>query len=166
MMPTSEEGSEPVHLNTISMLGQAYSLLGFQIVDGVVGAGFPQKPKHSAVFAQIDPNGSRLTELAHRANITPQAMGELIDELEDFGYLTRQPDTTDRRAKLIVLTDEGRAAVEAGRQTIVGLERRITETLGAKGHKALREMLTKLLADAESPPEKVSPPPETGTRSR
>ena len=37
--------------NTIAMLGRAYSLLGFQIVDGVVGAGFPQKPSHSAVFA-------------------------------------------------------------------------------------------------------------------
>ena len=49
-------------LNTISMLGQAYSLLGFQIVEGVVGAGYPQKPKHSAVFAQISPEGSRLTE--------------------------------------------------------------------------------------------------------
>jgi len=147
---TDKGGSEvPAHLNTISMLGQAYSLLGFQIVDGVVGAGFPQKPKHSAVFAQIDPQGSRLTELALRANITPQAMGELIDELEELGYLTRQPDLTDRRAKLVVLTDQGRAAVEAGRQTIVGLEQRITEILGEKGHQALREMLTKLLAEGQ-----------------
>jgi DNA-binding MarR family transcriptional regulator len=148
MVSTGQE-SEPAYLNTISMLGQAYSLFGFQIVDGVVGAGFPQKPKHSAVFAQIDPSGSRLTELAHRANITPQAMGELIDELEDLGYLTRQPDPTDRRAKLIMLTDEGLAAVEAGRQTIVGLEKRITEILGAEGHKVLREMLTKLLAEGQ-----------------
>jgi hypothetical protein len=41
------------------MLGQAYSLLGFRIVDGIVGAGFPKKPSHSAVFAQIDLAGSR-----------------------------------------------------------------------------------------------------------
>jgi DNA-binding MarR family transcriptional regulator len=131
------------------MLGQTYSLLGFQIVDGVVGAGFPQKPKHSAVFAQLDPRGSRLTELAHRANITPQAMGEQIDELEQLGYVIRQPDPTDRRAKLIVLTEQGQAAVEAGRQTIVGLEQRITDILGANGHTTLREMLTKLLTEAQ-----------------
>lgn len=148
-MSTDHGNSETAYLNTISMLGQAYSLLGFQIVDGVVGAGFPQKPKHSAVFAQIDPGGSRLTELANRANITPQAMGELIDELEELGYVTRQPDPTDRRAKLIVLTHEGQAAVEAGRQTIVGLEQRITEILGEKGHQKLRELLTKLLAEAQ-----------------
>ena len=66
------------------MLGRAYSLLGFQVVDGVVGAGFPQKPSHSAVFAQIKPEGSRLTELARGANMSPQAMGELVDELVDM----------------------------------------------------------------------------------
>ncbi|HJQ78155.1 MAG TPA: MarR family transcriptional regulator [Acidimicrobiia bacterium] len=149
-MSTEQRDPGPADLNTISMLGQAYSLLGFQIVDGVVGAGFPQKPKHSAVFAQIDPGGTRLTELANRANITPQAMGELVDELEELGYVSRQPDPTDRRAKLIVLTDEGRAAVEAGRQTIVGLEQRITEILGEKGHRTLREMLIKLLAEGNA----------------
>ncbi len=139
---------EQRRLNTVSMLGQAYSLLGFRIVDGVVGAGYPQKPKHSAVFAQIDPKGSRLTELARRANMTPQAMGELVDELEDLGYVTRQPDPTDRRAKLIVLTDRGHAAVEAGKEAIVGLESRITEILGEQGHHTLRRLLTRILADA------------------
>lgn len=148
-MSTDFDSSGPAELNTISMLGQVYSLFGFQIVEGVVGAGFPQKPKHSAVFAQIDPQGSRLTELAQRANITPQAMGELVDELEELGYLTRQPDPTDGRAKLIVLSDEGRAAVEAGKQTIVGLESRITEILGPRGHKSLRTMLTKLLTHGQ-----------------
>lgn len=131
--------------NTISLLGQAYSLLGFQIVEGVVAAGFPQKPKHSAVFAQIDANGSRLTDLARRANITPQAMGELVDELEDLGYVTRKADPSDRRAKLIVLTRRGRAAVDAGRGAVVGLERDITEILGERGHASLRKMLLKIL---------------------
>jgi DNA-binding MarR family transcriptional regulator len=135
--------------NTIAMLGQAYSLLGFQIVEGVVGAGYPQKPKHSAVFAQIDLEGSRLTDLARRANMTPQAMGELVDELEELNYVTRQADPTDRRAKLIVLTDRGRAAVEAGKRTIVGLEDRITEVLGERGHRTLRRLLSQLLAEGE-----------------
>src|SRR4051812_36208093 len=92
----------PPEPNTVAMLGQAYSLLGFQIVDGVVGAGYPQKPSHSAVFAQIKAEGSRLTELARGANMTPQAMGEIVDELEDLGYVVRRPDPTDRRAKLVV----------------------------------------------------------------
>ena len=132
-------------INTVAMLGQAYSLLGFRIVDGVVGAGFPQKPSHSAVFAQIDPAGSRLSELARGANMSPQAMGELVDELEDLGYVVRRPDPRDRRAKLIVLTRKGRACGEAGRVTIENLEDEITRRLGQRGHYQLRRMLEKLL---------------------
>lgn len=132
-------------LNTVSMLGQAYSLLGFQIVEGVVGAGYPQKPKHSAVFAQISLDGSRLTELARKANMTPQAMGELVDELVDMGYVVRRPDPADGRAKLIVLTKRGRDAVAAGRETIQGIEEQVAAVLGERGHRELRRLLSKLL---------------------
>jgi len=132
--------------NTIAMLGRAYSLLGFQIVDGVVGAGFPQKPSHSAVFAQITPAGSRLTELARGANMTPQAMGELVDELEQLGYVERRPDPTDRRAKLIVLTSRGHECIAAGIATIQGIEERIDQILGPRGHAQLRRLLHALLS--------------------
>jgi DNA-binding MarR family transcriptional regulator len=137
----------PQTVNTVSLLGRAYSLLGFQIVDGVVGAGFPQKPAHSAVFAQIVPEGSRLTDLARGANMSPQAMGELVDELEQLEYVVRHADPTDRRAKLIVLTPKGRDCIAAGMATIDGIEQQLTELLGERGHRELRRLLTKVLAE-------------------
>jgi DNA-binding MarR family transcriptional regulator len=137
----------PQTVNTVSLLGRAYSLLGFQIVDGVVGAGFPQKPAHSAVFAQIVPEGSRLTDLARGANMSPQAMGELVDELEQLEYVVRHPDPSDRRAKLIVLTPKGRDCIAAGMATIDGIEQQLTELLGERGHRELRRLLTKVLAE-------------------
>jgi DNA-binding MarR family transcriptional regulator len=140
------QGQPGQALNTVAMLGRAYSLLGFQIVDGVVGAGYPQKPSHSAVFAQIRPEGSRLTGLARGANMTPQAMGELIDELEALGYVERRPDPNDRRAKLIMLTERGHACIAAGIATIEGIEHRIDNILGPRGHAQLRSLLSKLLA--------------------
>jgi DNA-binding MarR family transcriptional regulator len=143
------QGSRSHDLNTIAMLGHAYSLLGFKIVEGVVGAGFPQKPSHSAVFAQIKAEGSRLTDLARGANITPQTMGELVDELEDLGYVERRPDPTDRRAKLIVLTDRGKQCIAAGIATIDGLEDQITAILGERGHRQLRTLLRRLLKERQ-----------------
>jgi DNA-binding MarR family transcriptional regulator len=80
--------------------------------------------------------------------MTPQAMGELVDELEGLGYLVRKPDPTDRRAKLITLTESGRKCVAAGVDTIGDIERRITEALGTKGRRELRRMLLKLLAQS------------------
>jgi DNA-binding MarR family transcriptional regulator len=144
-MVTAQDPPEQAQ-NTVSMLGRAYSLLGFQIVDGVVGAGYPQKPAHSAVFAQISPQGSRLSSLARGANMSPQAMGELVDELEELGYVERRPDPTDRRAKLIMLTPRGHKCIAAGIATIRGIEGRIDEIIGADGHAELRRLLTELLA--------------------
>lgn len=142
-MAAQEPGLQTV--NTIALLGRAYSLLGFKIVDGVVGAGFPQKPSHSAVFGQIKPGGSRLSELARGANITAQAMGELVDELEALQYVVRRPDPTDRRAKLIVLTPKGQACIAAGIVTIEGIEDQISQILGADGHRQLQDLLQRLI---------------------
>jgi hypothetical protein len=51
-----------------------------------------------------------------------------------------------------VLTKRGRDAVAAGRQTIEGIEDRVTEVLGERGHRDLRRLLSRLLdADPDSP---------------
>lgn len=144
-MSTRQE-PDPRRCNTVAMLGQAYSLLGFRIVDGVVGSGHPIKPSHSAVFAQIERNGSRLTRLAAGANITPQSMGVIVDELEEPGYVERRPDPSDRRAKLITLTVRGHEAVAAGEATVTGLEEDLVAILGEPGAQQLRRLLSRILA--------------------
>ena len=77
--------------------------------------------------------------------MTPQAMMELVDELEDLGYVERRPDPTDRRAKLIVLTAKGRECIAAGIVTIEGIEQEIRRVLGPNGHRRLQQMLQKLI---------------------
>lgn len=134
-------------MNTVSMLGAAYSLLGFDIVDGVVGSGFPIKPHHSAVFGQLTPEGMRLTQLARGANITPQSMGQIVDELEQLGYLVRTPDPADRRAKIIKLTRDGEKVVHQGAVTIQGIEERLVDRLGRRDYLKLRSILATILAD-------------------
>ena len=79
--------------------------------------------------------------------MSPQAMGELVDELEQLEYLVRSPDPTDRRAKLITLTGKGHACIAAGIATIDGIEQQLTQRLGERGHQQLRRLLTKLLDD-------------------
>lgn len=140
-------GAVPPGANTAALLGEAYSVLGHQIVAGVAGAGFQQRPAHSAVFAHIDREGTRLTELAQRANITPQAMGELVDDLELRGYVMRRPDPDDRRAKLITLTSTGTAAVEAALRTIAGIERRLNQQYGESRMSELRSILRGIIQD-------------------
>jgi DNA-binding MarR family transcriptional regulator len=141
--------------NTTALLGLAYMGLGHRIVEGVNAAGFPQRPAHSGVMAHIDiDGGTRLTAIAARANITPQAAGELVDDLERLGYVVRQPDPDDRRAKRIVLTDRGRDSVAAALETIATLEAEIEDVLGpdklAELHASLSRILT-TIRPAEDP---------------
>lgn len=139
-------------VNTVALLGQAYTTLGRRIVAGVLEAGFPQRAAHSAVFANIDPAGSRLTTLAARANMTPQAMGELVDDLVGLGYVERTPDPSDRRAKLIVLTERGWASVDAAMRTIAGIERDLDRLLGKETADTVRSALQRILAAEASVP--------------
>lgn len=126
------QGAPRFGSNTAALLGAAYQALGMEIVRGVVAAGFPQRPAHSAVFANLDRAGTRLSDLAARATMTPQAMGELVDDLARLGYVRRKPDPTDRRAKLIVLTAKGTRCVDAAIEVIGSIEARLRETLGAR----------------------------------
>lgn len=108
-------------------------------------AGFDDlRPAHTAVFQHIAPDGSRLTDLAERAQITKQSMGYLVDYLEQHGYLERRPDPSDRRAALVCLTDRGWAQVHAAMATIRSVEREWTRALGKQRMELLRELLTEL----------------------
>src|SRR5436305_12397169 len=81
---------------------------------GLAEAGFDDiRPAHTAVFQHIEAAGSRLTDLAERAQIAKQSMGYLVDYLERRGYLERRPDPSDRRAAIVCLTDRGWAQIQA-----------------------------------------------------
>jgi DNA-binding MarR family transcriptional regulator len=133
--------------NTTALLGIAYMSLGQRIVERVVAAGFPQRPAHSSVMAHIDRDGgTRLTTIAARANITPQAVGELVDDLERLGYVVRRPDPDDRRAKRIVLTGLGRDCVDAAIDAIAELEAELGALLGPKRLAQFHDTLQRLIA--------------------
>ncbi|HUA06264.1 MAG TPA: MarR family winged helix-turn-helix transcriptional regulator [Solirubrobacteraceae bacterium] len=96
---------------------------------------------HGCVFGNIDPDGSRLTDLAERARMTKQSVGEVTSDLEKRGYLERVPDPSDGRAKIIRLTERGRAAQALGVEVIDEIEQEWAERFGAERVAALREAL-------------------------
>jgi len=53
--------------------------------------------------------GSRLAEAAH---LSPSAASEMLDGLERAGVISREQSEADRRARIVSLTEEGRALVE------------------------------------------------------
>src|SRR5690242_3116261 len=122
------------------------------VSDGLSEAGFDDiRPAHTAVFQHIDADGSRLTDLAERAQITKQSMGYLVDYLEERGYLERRPDPTDRRVALICLTDRGWEQIRAALAIISAIEDDWTRRIGKRRMQELRDSLGEL-GSAPGPP--------------
>ena len=96
---------------------------------------------HGCVFGNVDPDGTRLTELAERAHMTKQSVGEVASDLEQRGYVERVADPADGRAKIIRLTERGREAQAIGRGLIDDIEREWAEQFGEERLAALREAL-------------------------
>jgi DNA-binding MarR family transcriptional regulator len=102
---------------------------------------------HGCVFGNIQPEGSRLTYLAERANMTKQSVGEVTTELERLGYVERVPDPNDGRAKIIRLTERGRAAQSLGLGIIEQIEQDWAERYGVDRVAALRDALEAITAE-------------------
>jgi DNA-binding MarR family transcriptional regulator len=102
---------------------------------------------HGCVFGNIDPDGSRLTELAERAHMTKQSVGEVATDLETRGYVERVPDPADGRAKIIRLTERGHEAQALGIELIAGIEREWGERIGEERVAALRDALEAITAE-------------------
>jgi DNA-binding MarR family transcriptional regulator len=112
--------------------------------DREVGQVFSVRAPHGNVFAYLDKEGTQVSELARRAQITKQSMAELVAHLERHGYVERVPDPADRRAKLVRATPRGREVYAIARETIADIEREWTARLGATKMRQLRALLAEL----------------------
>lgn len=99
------------------------------------------RPAHGTVFQYLDDDGTTVSVLAERAQMTKQSMAELVRHLEAHGYVERAPDPADRRAKLVKATDRGRAAFAIAREFVVETEARLNELLGVERMSRLRDDL-------------------------
>jgi DNA-binding MarR family transcriptional regulator len=132
----------------IRLLATAMDDFSAELFERVEAAGYgDMRPGHGCVFGNIDPDGSRLTDLAERARMTKQSVGEVASDLEARGYVERVPDPNDGRAKIIRLTERGREAQAIGRALIDDLERDWGERFGADRVAALREALEVITAE-------------------
>lgn len=87
-------------------------------------------PRHGAVLAYLRVEGLRATELARLSGQHKQVVGKYVDELETLGYVERVPDPGDRRAKLVVPTQRGRAQMEASDEIVAAIGERHRRLLG------------------------------------
>jgi DNA-binding MarR family transcriptional regulator len=110
-------------------------------------------PTHQfSVLAQIERGGPQTTSgLATVELVRPQTMAHTVQQLDEAGYVLREPDPSDGRQTLIVLSDAGRAAMAEQRRELTDwLASTIDRTLDAGERETLAEavvLLARLIED-------------------
>jgi DNA-binding MarR family transcriptional regulator len=107
------------------------------------------RPVHNVVFALLHRGGRRITDMASDVGVTKQAVTLLVDHLEGGGYVARVADPSDRRAKLVVLTDRGRAAAAASEAIVDAIDRGFAARLGAARLGELKASLWELVVSLD-----------------
>lgn len=134
------------------VLTRSARLLNARVVDAVHAQGFTEvRESWLGMLRHMDPDGVRSSVLAERLEVSKQAAGQLVTELERKGYLERIPDPSDGRAKLVRITRRGLDAWLAGLEAFRALELELEASLGADALAALREHGAALLAFLDSP---------------
>jgi DNA-binding MarR family transcriptional regulator len=103
---------------------------------------------HLDVFQYPGPENQRPLQLAAQTRMSKQALNYLLGQLEQLGYLTREPDQADQRFKRVRLTPRGHAATKAIREIVREVETEWEQQLGARKFAQLQGLLTQLYAIA------------------
>ncbi|MFG3156597.1 MarR family winged helix-turn-helix transcriptional regulator [Streptomyces sp. NPDC048219] len=140
------QNSEAMALS-VALLAAAGGLTQ-RIHEGVVARGFEGlRPAHGFAFARLAPDGATATDLAAHLGVTKQAASQLVDELVRKGYAERRPHPADARARLVVLTERGRACTRAAEEAAAEAVHAWTDLIGEGGVRTLHGLLARVAPD-------------------
>jgi DNA-binding MarR family transcriptional regulator len=121
-----------------------------QVASALVDRGAAElTPGQAAAILNVERTGTRLTDLAERAQVTKQAMMQMVDQLESRGFVRRTSDPADARAKIVRLTARGLRQRAEARRAVAGVESRAKRLLGDRRYESLRSALSDLASPAE-----------------
>ena len=143
MQKRLKNGTAWRHANVGRLLNNAIRRFEERVLELMGAAGYAQtRMAHVNLTRNLDVAGTRLTELARRAAMSKQAMGELVEQCEVLGLVARLPDPSDGRARIIRFTPAGLDWLDAFREAVDDAEREMRRELGA----ATMDVLLKALA--------------------
>ncbi|MEU4766978.1 MarR family transcriptional regulator [Actinosynnema sp. NPDC023794] len=89
--------------------------------------------------------------LGHALGVDKTTLTAELDRLERAGLIMRKPDPNDRRVRVPVITEQGRAVQREVEELHVQVEREFTAELSPEEARALHELLERLIAADHGP---------------
>lgn len=119
------------HHNVGRILHNALSRFEARVLEILAESGHDQvRPSHISLTRNLDMGGTITTELARRAGMTKQAMGEIVEQCEQLGLVERVRDKRDARAKIVRFSEAGLEWLKAFRVALTRAEQEMRNELG------------------------------------
>lgn len=117
----------------VTLIRRLHQAIRAEIAEQVRAHGFDDiTTSHIYVFQTPGPDGVRPTELARRTLMSKQAMNHLLVGLQAGGYLERTASPDDGRARVLRLTEKGRALTAVIQESAAQIEHRWTDAIGSR----------------------------------
>ena len=141
-----EKNLRPNFVPMIAIIDKTARLMREDMVRQARDRGAPwAQMAHNAVFSTLPPEGARAADMAERAGITRQSMGEVIRDLAGRGIVEVVPDFTDKRAKIVRYTERGLEFAQQGFGHIVDLDRQFRQEFGDEDYETCRRVLAGIM---------------------
>ncbi|GAA2802605.1 MarR family winged helix-turn-helix transcriptional regulator [Kribbella solani] len=131
----------------IALVDRAHRALQADMVRRAHADGHTEvKMAHNSVFGTLHAEGARAAEMATRAGITRQSMGEVIRDMVGLDLLEMREDPNDGRAKVVTYSEHGLEVAGDGFGYLIQLERRFAAEFGPEEYAVARDVLARVAA--------------------
>jgi DNA-binding MarR family transcriptional regulator len=143
-MPTSLKKQQPKNetLDFAALLAISLHILTDTIRAQLHQAGFTDiRRPYGFIFRAIAEHGASINELAALLEVSKQATSKIVDDMTIDGYVTRSEHDTDRRSKIVRLTQRGKEAMKIAQKANQELEAALEKKVGKANIEAMRIVL-------------------------
>ena len=132
-------------LNTGRLLYESFDCFNAALLKSLKSSEFSGiRHTHLNLLRHVDAEGTRMSDLALRADLTKAAITSLVRACSDLDLVTVKANAGDARSRVVMFSPKGLELMRHIRKTVLAIERRLAKRLGSEGYGNLRAALLSL----------------------
>ena len=141
------EPEEGIALARLLAMGFRLAITGLH--ERLAGRGWDDvRPPYGFVLLALRTGPLTVTDVATLMGMTKQAASQLVDAMEQSGYVVRSVDKSDRRQRVLSLSTRGETLLGAVEEIYAEIEAEWADMAGVEDLRTTRDALTRIVLTA------------------
>lgn len=132
-------------LPLVALLPGLSDYISNRLMELTMARGHPNlKLSFGQVLTAIGPGGGRIQQMAESQDVSKQAIGAIATELENLGYIRRDPDPKDARQVVLRFTEQGHRLIADSVDSVDELRGEFAQLIGRPAFRKLEQTLQRI----------------------